>query len=340
MSSRAPLSQALCSPRGPSDIQLLLAARQKRGAGKYLSYARLLGPGWLQSGLKLGGGSMTSSLYLGVLSGLSLLWLHPIALLLGIIMLWALGYVVMSTGLRPFRAITDHVNPVLGYGWIFGALISSIVWDLPQYAMAYGAISQNLLPGAFGENGWLGEFGGRFAVSASVLAVCTMITWTYDSRGIGVRFFDIVLQALVWVKTLCFLGVVIKLSLADRIDWAGMFKGLVDLDFSLINRPARSFDALLAPLSAEAREYWTSLLVRDQRDVIVASAATAAGVNGTFLFGYSVLRRKWNREFLLFSRLDLIAGMLVPVTITASCVVIAGAHQFHTVYDEALITPG
>ena len=102
---------------------------------------------------------------------------------------------------------------------MIAALLSSMVWDLPQYAMAHGALSQNLLPDVFGAGGLLGDFGGRLGVSLLILAVCTAITWSYDSRGIGVRFFDVTLQALVWIKTLAFVGVVIQLSISDRIDW-------------------------------------------------------------------------------------------------------------------------
>src|ERR1044071_245754 len=75
--------------KGRSDTELLLAARAEAGPRKYWTYFRLLGPGWLQSGLKLGGGTMTSSLYIGLLSGFTLLWVHPLAMFLGIIMLWA-----------------------------------------------------------------------------------------------------------------------------------------------------------------------------------------------------------------------------------------------------------
>lgn len=323
---------------GRSDTELLLAARTEVGPRKFWTYFRLLGPGWLQSGLKLGGGTMTSSLYIGLLSGYTLLWVHPVAMFLGIIMLWALGYVIMNTGLRPFRALTDHVNPVLGWGWVIAALLSSMVWDLPQYAMAHGALSQNLLPSIFGPTGMLGDFGGRVGVSALILAISIAITWSYDSRGVGMRFFDVALQALVWIKTLAFVGVVIRLGLSESVQWGEAFRGLFIPDLSLLDSPAKSYGKLLDPLSAAARAYWSGLLVDKQRDLIIASAATAAGVNGTFLFGYSIWRRKWGKEFLMFSRLDLIAGMLLPVTITSSCVVIAGAHQFHTVYQAALIS--
>ena len=55
----------------------LLTSAQSRGFGSTLAaYDRLSGPGWLQSAITLGGGSLASSLYLGVLAGFSLMWLH------------------------------------------------------------------------------------------------------------------------------------------------------------------------------------------------------------------------------------------------------------------------
>ena len=97
--------------------QLLARAIEQGGLSKWRMYARLSGPGWLQSAITLGGGSLAGSLYLGVLGGFTLLWVQPVFMILGIIMLSAIGYVTLSTGERPFRAISDHVNPVLAWGW-------------------------------------------------------------------------------------------------------------------------------------------------------------------------------------------------------------------------------
>ena len=85
-----------------SDRQILTDAQSRGlfptlGAFVKLSGARL----WLQSAITLGGGSLASSLYLGILAGYSLMWLQPLAMILGIIMLSAIGYVTMSTGERP-----------------------------------------------------------------------------------------------------------------------------------------------------------------------------------------------------------------------------------------------
>ncbi|HPY51070.1 MAG TPA: hypothetical protein PLO68_14470, partial [Sedimentisphaerales bacterium] len=82
------------------------------------TFVRLSGPGWLQSGITVGGVSFASSLYLGVLSGFTFLWLQPVAMMWGIVMLAAIAYVTLSSGERPLRAINQHVSPVLGWSWL------------------------------------------------------------------------------------------------------------------------------------------------------------------------------------------------------------------------------
>ena len=69
------------------DEQLILNAQKKGRLATLGAYTKLSGPGWLQSAITLGGGSLAGSLYLGVLGGASLLWLQPIAMIMGVIML-------------------------------------------------------------------------------------------------------------------------------------------------------------------------------------------------------------------------------------------------------------
>ena len=91
------------------------------------AYAKLSGPGWLQSAITLGGGSLASSLFLGVLAGTSLLWLQPVAIILGVIMLCAISHVTLSTGQSPFVSINREINPVLGWGWAVATIMANVV---------------------------------------------------------------------------------------------------------------------------------------------------------------------------------------------------------------------
>ena len=50
--------------------QLLVDAKSKGKLAQLGAFVKLSGPGWLQSATTLGGGSLASALYLGVLGGL------------------------------------------------------------------------------------------------------------------------------------------------------------------------------------------------------------------------------------------------------------------------------
>ena len=71
-------------------------------------YTRLSGPGWMQGAITLGGGSLAGALYLGVIAGFGLLWLQPLAMICGIIMLSAIAYVTLSTQKAPFGLVNQH----------------------------------------------------------------------------------------------------------------------------------------------------------------------------------------------------------------------------------------
>ena len=88
-----------------ADREILTAANQKGALATFFAFFRLSGPGWLQAAITLGGGSLGSALYLGVLSGTSMLWLQMVAIIAGVIMLSAIAYVTLSTGKRPYQAI-------------------------------------------------------------------------------------------------------------------------------------------------------------------------------------------------------------------------------------------
>lgn len=320
-----------------TERQLLLEAEQQGLGAKLRTFVRLSGPGWLQSAITLGGGSLASSLYLGVLAGFSLMWLQPLAMILGIVMLSAIGYVTLSTGERPFHAIRNHVNPVLAWSWALAVAVANIVWCLPQFSLANGVLSQNLLPSLLGAEGLITSVAGRYAsmavVSMSLLVIATLITWSYNSGGWGLRLYEGLLKTMVALIVLCFLGVVITLSGSENgLDWGAVFAGLIP-NLGQFFAPAETFTPMLDAIGdAEnpARVYWSDQIVSKQQDVIISAAATAVGINMTFLFPYSLLRKGWGKEFRGLAIFDLATGMLIPFVLATGCVVIASAAQFHT----------
>jgi Mn2+/Fe2+ NRAMP family transporter len=299
-----------------AEKQLLREARAKGGLATFGAYLKCSGPGWLQGAITLGGGSLAGSLYLGVIGGYSLLWLQVLAMAMGVVMLGAITYVTLSTGKRPFQAIKDHINPVLAWGWAIATLLANIVWCMPQFSLATASILQNLAPGLPEA---LGATGSKVAVCSALLALSIAIIWLYDSGHRGVKIFELILKLMVAMVVICFFGVVFKLATSSEgLSWSAVFAGFVP-DLSLLSMAATGSHA----------SYWSGLIVADQRDIMITAAATAVGINMTFLLPYSLLKKGWDKESRGLAIFDLSTGLLIPFVLATSCVVIAAASQFH-----------
>lgn len=314
----------------PSSDEARLKDAHDRGVFSTLfTYMRLSGPGWLQSAITLGGGSLAGALFLGVLTGTRLLWLQLVAMLLGVIMLSAISYVTLCTGERPFGAIRKHVNPVLAWGWAAAVLLANVVWCLPQFSLATAAVQKNLLPDFAGD-------GAKAVICVTLLAVAVAAVWAYDSGSRGLAIFELVLKGLVGLIVVCFFGVVWALaSGGEGFEWGSIAQGLVP-SWSSLTEPAPLFaDALGRTGSFQG--WWTERIVSEQQTVAIAAAATAVGINMTFLLPYSMLRKGWNVQFRRLAVFDLGTGLLIPFVLATGCVVIASADRFHGQYDQAVV---
>lgn len=315
--------------------QILRDARERGGLAVPLAYVKCSGPGWLQGAITLGGGSLGGALYLGVLGGYSMLWVQMVAMIMGVLMLSAITYVTLSTGKRPFQAINEHVNPVLGWGWAMATLMANMVWCLPQFSLGTAAIKQNLFPGfKNGEGDWviasLSPFASTCVVCGTLLGVAVGVIWLYDKGGNGLRLFELILKCMVGAIMLCFFGVVVKLGMSERgLEWGKIFSGFIP-NLNLISAPAATFDAALAA-TGEHSDYWRELVVSKQRSVMITAAATAVGINMTFLLPYSMLKKGWDKESRGLAIFDLGTGLFIPFILATSCVVIAAGSQFHTI---------
>ena len=107
-----------------SDSAHLAEIAARPALARVPAYLRLSGPGWLQGAMTLGGGSAITSLTIGAVYGYELLWVQPVAMLIGCVMLFALSHQTLSTGVKPFAAMRDHVNPALAWLWAIAALAS------------------------------------------------------------------------------------------------------------------------------------------------------------------------------------------------------------------------
>lgn len=318
---------------GVEHERAIINSAREKGTGSLLgAFVKLSGPGWLQSAITLGGGSLTGSLYLGVLAGFGLLWLQPLAMIMGIVMLSAIAYVTLSTGKRPYQAIKDHVNPVLAIAWIVASMMANFVWCMPQFALGSAALQQNLMRGTFEG---MEPFTQNLICVVILFLLAGIVSWFYESGGKGVKIFEIILKAMVGLVVISFFGVVGKMVTAGQLNLGEIFAGFIP-DFSLLSQPAEAFRGVIDS-TGEFATYWRDKLVLEQQQVMITAAATAVGINMTFLLPYSMLARGWDRDFRGLAIFDLSTGLLIPFLLATTCVVVAAASQFHATEGPGLV---
>jgi hypothetical protein len=314
--------------------QLLLDAQAKGPKALLGAYLRLSGPGWLQSAITLGGGSLAGALFLGVIGGYEFLWVQLVAMIMGVTMLCAISYIALSTGKSPFQTLKNEINPVLAWGWLIASLMANLVWVLPQYSLAYAALSQNLFPEQLSGGGAFSQY----LVSIIIFMVVTAITLCYGKQGLGIKIYETVLKLVVAAIVLSFMGVVFKLATsADDFDIVSVLAGFIPNPMTWF-RPAEVYRDLIVLLSPEQQSYWTELIVREQRTCLIGAASAAVGINMTFLLPYSMLNKGWGKAHRGLAIFDLSTGMVIPFVLAVSCVVIASAHMFHGKPYEGLLT--
>lgn len=302
-------------------------AQRQGGWTKIKAYSRLSGPGWLQSAITLGGGSLASALFLGVVGGYSVLWVQAGAIILGVIMLAAISYVTLSTGESPFQSMRTRINPVLAWGWILAALAANMVFVLPQYSLAFGALTENIFPvlGAYS-----GSFGFKMGISLVILAIVTAATFLYGSGGVGIRIYETILKTVVGMIVVAFILVVVKLALSEPgLPVSQMLAGFAP-DPGLIFRPSDAYQQVLDTIGNDsAREFWSGKALAKQRIVLVAAASAAVGINMTFMLPYSMRAKGWGKSHRGLAIFDLSTGMVIPFLLATSCIVIASGYLFH-----------
>lgn len=317
-------------PTKLEDERVMLREAELGGIGSRIgAYAKLSGPGWLQSAITLGSGSLASSLFLGVLAGYTLLWLQPVAIILGVVMLCAISHVALSTGQSPFNAINEEINPVLGWGWAIATILANIVWCLPQFSLGTAAVTQNLFP-EYKDNTIV-----EVLVCATLLGAAISVIFAYDKGAKGVKIFDNGLKIIVGLIVLSFLGVVVKMSFSGNMPWREIASGFVP-DLSLLSEPSSKYEAFLTA-TGEYANFWKDKIVGLQREVMVSAAATAVGINMTFFMPFVLLRRRWGREHRGLAKFDLWTALLIPYVVATSCVVIAAGSQFNLKPETAYV---
>lgn len=317
----------------PASEAAELEAINQQPLGRRLGYyTRKSGPGWLQAAITLGGGSLASSLFLGVILEYNLMWLQPLAMLLGVIMLSAIGYVTLTSGRRPFGAINEHVSPVLGWAWLAAAMMANIVWCLPQFALGTGAIQQNLIPSLEGSTT------GPWVIGLGLFILAALVVRAYDRESGGVKLFEVILKALVGIVVVSFFLVVGKLTATGALNWTAILTGFIP-NISDLNQPAPLLKEAISA-TGDHGDTWTAYISGTQKDKIIAAFGTAVGINMTFLLPYSMLKKGWGKAHRGLAIFDLSTGLIIPFMLATGCIVIVAGSQFHGKSDDILNPDG
>jgi manganese transport protein len=272
-------------------------------------YLKLSGPGFLQSAMTLGGGTAFTSLLLATYD-YKLLWVAPLGMIMGVVMLSALSYQTLSTGERPFEAVRKHISPGFAWAWVLASLGATIIWHFAQYGLLAG-MGKDLIAATTGyappsDSG--ANTGLVLAIGFAVMAVAIFIVFQYSKGHRGIRIYETIVKSLVWMIIAILAVVVIMFGIKGKLDAGQIFSG-----------------------------YIPSFLPDDPKGIekVIGALGASVGINMTFLFGYSQLARGWGREHRGLARFDLSFGMLVPFTIATSLLVIAAATAF-----QGTVAPG
>jgi len=292
--------------------------------GKIYHYTKLSGPGWIQAAVTLGGGTLVGALYLGVVGGYQFLWLQPLAMLCGIIMLSAISYVTLSKDKvedRPFELAKKHVSPMLAWGWLIATIIADVVFCAAQFALGADAVQGNL--------------GGAnlppFLITGILFVVAFSLIYLFSGEGKAAKVIDSIIKLLVAIIVLAFMGVVFVLLWNNAVNWSEIVSGLVP-DFSALFRPTDSYAPSISAAGAYS-DFWTNYISESQRNIIIGAFGTAVGINMTFLLPYSLMKKGWEKKHRELSRFDLVLGLLIPFILGASALIISTASQFHAKKD-------
>ena len=274
-------------------------------------YISLSGPGWLQGAMTLGGGSAVTSLTIGALFGYELLWVQPVAMLIGCIMLFVLSNQTLHTQDKPFEAMKKHVNAPLAWGWAIAAFVSSIIWGFAHYPLSAAMLEEIIVV----STGFSVDKDEGMANDFYLLALAVLIwlgvaytAWKYgdhDAQGgknNAVKYFETGIKILSGLIIIAFAWVVISASLNGKVDWAAVASGYIPSSF---------------PNDAQGVT------------VIMAALGSAVGINMTFIYGYTLLHKKWQPEHTELSRYDIGLGLVVPYILVTSLISIAAAGAFY-----------
>ncbi len=319
-------------------------------------YIKRTGPGLLQSAMTLGAGSAAASVIAGASFGYKLLWVQPVAMFLGVMMLGALSNVVLTTGERPYKSFGREIGKWLVVLWALGTIMSSIIWHFPQYGLAASAardlgalrgvvsvpveideadalvaeaqktkdaakiaaakanleqVRKDTTPLGLGftKSGLMISFG----IGLLILCINIVTTFNYGGDSKGVRIYEWFLRGCIALVVIMFGIVVVAKIGVVASDIGEIFKGFIGW-YGIPN--LWMADGSLNAVTVTQ---------------VLGMLGAAVGINMTFLYPYSLLKKGWGKDHRKLARWDLGMTMFLPFVLVTSLVIIA--MKVGNVYD-------
>lgn len=264
------------------------------------SYMKMTGPGYMQSAMTLGGGSVASCAVLGSMFGYKYLWVQVVAMFFGFVILACVAKQTCNSGERAYETFKRELHISLALLWAGSAFIATILWHIPQYSLtANGVITL-----ADGLSLNLDNTPARVGMGVVLFGAACAVVSLYHKGADGLKAYERIVKSLVWCVVAAFTIVVIVS--AKDIQWSAIFKGVTGITFIQDLMANGIEDAAIKP--------------------VIGALAAAVGINMIFLYPYSLTEKGWGKQHKELAYYDLFSGMAVPFILATSMMVIAVGH--------------
>jgi Mn2+/Fe2+ NRAMP family transporter len=273
---RYPLAETLSPDAVAAEQRKLDSLPGKPVPVRFWERLKLSGPGFMDSALTLGAGTLTAAMLSGAAFGYKTLWLLWVSMGLGLFMMAAMARFTCRGRFRIIRVQNRR------HGWVVGSLLTALVgtaavaviFNYGQYSLGTHLI-ESLTP-------LLGfEFPRQYNWLLFML-VTSFLILSYGRGGRrGIRVVETFMKLSIALMLVCFGACLILVG----IDWNAFFKGM--------------FIPWLPSGMAGL-------------DLFIASSAAAIGVMDWVFFHYAGLARGWGRKHEFQARFDIVVGLFLP----------------------------
>lgn len=272
-----------------TERELLTQAQNTPWWKRFRIYSKFLGPGFVQSAMTLGGGTASACLLAGSKYGYKLLWIQPLAMFLGVIVLAVVGKQALISGERSYRSVWERIHPSVAILWAVSAMLACVIWHIPQYSLGASSLKEMFQTFGLGEiNPWI--FG------VLILGLSIYLVWNYDKGRKGIRIYENAMKTLVWG----IVGIFAVVAFTTGIQWDKLLQG---------------FTGFYIPYD-------------DPKGItiVIGALGAAVGINMVFLYPYSLQKKKWGKEHQGAAIFDLISSMAIPFIFASTFMIIATAN--------------